>query len=274
MRSVVIGVGSNLGSRQASIQGARRLVDASPRVQVVAASPLYETAPVGPPQPDYLNAAFAIETDLAPPEILSMVRQVEQRLGRDRSVMERWTARSLDLDILWDAAGPFESDALQVPHRELERRPFALTPLLDVAPQLKQRYASILEAAGGRLPSWDRAAIYRVDSAGFVEVESDMLVDACALACSTDRSDDAPLVTRHGTVDSSASAFADAINAVGRDGFVTEFTTVSHCSHSQWNVRFHGRNMGIPDERRVRLETTSGVSRAYVARCVVENSSG
>lgn len=270
MRSVVIGVGSNLGSREASIRAAHVLLDADPRVHVVAASPIYETAPVGPPQPDYLNAALRIETDLDPRSILELALDVEKRLGRDRAAAERWGARSLDLDLLWDERGPFIDDQLNVPHRELEQRAFALTPLLDVAPELNTRYGDALQKTGALLSPWKRAAT-RTSHAGIeTVVESDDILDACTLAVSGDAAVPEPLLTERRTIDSSASALADAINTLAQIGFVTHLATVSHCSNTQWVAHFHSVNEAIPRAQRVRLETTSGVERAYSARASLE----
>ncbi len=121
----------------------------------VARSALYETAPVGPPQPRFLNGALALETELAPPALLDALLDVERRLGRIRA--ERWGPRLIDLDILWTAAGAFDSPRLTVPHPELRRRAFALRPLLDVVPDAKDpadgaRYATVLAGLGGDSP--------------------------------------------------------------------------------------------------------------------------
>lgn len=271
MRSIVIGVGSNLGSREASIRGARALLDAAPRARVSAVSSFYETAPVGPPQPDYLNAALKIETNLDPPAVLDLALATERRLGRDRSTAERWGPRSIDLDVLWDERGSFINERLSVPHVELERRAFALTPLLDVAPELSSRYQASLEKLGGPLPTWTRLARHVHEDDANAIVESDEVADACALAVSSNTTPSSTLSTEHRTVDSSASAFADAINALARIGFVTHLATISHCSNTQWIAHFHGVNEAIPRDRRVSLETTSGAERTYLVRATIEN---
>jgi len=126
----VIGLGSNLGDRQATLAGARAELAAVGTV--TAASSLYETLPVGPPQPLFLNAAVALTTSLDPPGLLSALLGIEQRLGRVRR--ERWGPRTIDLDILWIAGLAWTSPELTIPHPELCHRAFALRPLLDVAP--------------------------------------------------------------------------------------------------------------------------------------------
>jgi 2-amino-4-hydroxy-6-hydroxymethyldihydropteridine diphosphokinase len=126
----VIGLGSNLGDRRAALASAAFELRALGRVET--ASSLYETAPIGPPQPMFLNAAILLFTSLEPAGLLAALLGIERRLGRVRR--ERWGPRRIDLDILWIAGIVVDSDDLTVPHPELRRRAFALRPLLDVAP--------------------------------------------------------------------------------------------------------------------------------------------
>ena len=128
---VVVGLGANLGDRQSTLEAA---VDELGRLgRVVGRSRLYETEPVGPPQPKYLNAAVRLECSLEPRALLAELHAIERRAGRERR--ERWGPRVLDLDILWVAGHTEHSDELVIPHPELTRRAFALMPLLDVAPE-------------------------------------------------------------------------------------------------------------------------------------------
>jgi len=142
----VIGLGSNLGDRRGYLAGAVRGMG---ELGVVAAvSALYESPPFGPPQPDYLNAALRLRTDLSPAELLAGLLMLERRAGRERGV--RWGARTLDLDILWIFGKSVQEPGLVVPHPELGRRAFALLPLLDVAPDATDpstamRYAAVAE---------------------------------------------------------------------------------------------------------------------------------
>jgi 2-amino-4-hydroxy-6-hydroxymethyldihydropteridine diphosphokinase len=141
----VIGLGSNLGERRERLHlAARRIADVTP---IVRASPLYETLPVGPPQPDFLNAALLVETSLQPLALLERLLGIERELGRERR--ERWGPRSIDLDILYGDGPPLRLPGLSVPHPELKVRPFALVPLLDVLPDARdpetgERYADVL----------------------------------------------------------------------------------------------------------------------------------
>jgi 2-amino-4-hydroxy-6-hydroxymethyldihydropteridine diphosphokinase len=127
----VVGLGSNLGDRRVTLTGAVRACASLGRVQRVSA--LYSTVPVGGPrQPEYLNAAILLRTDLGPPELLECLRQVEVAAGRVRR--ERWGPRTLDLDILWIRGRVWTGATLSVPHPRLKERAFALVPMLDVAP--------------------------------------------------------------------------------------------------------------------------------------------
>ncbi|MDB4985693.1 MAG: 2-amino-4-hydroxy-6-hydroxymethyldihydropteridine pyrophosphokinae [Myxococcaceae bacterium] len=160
MPEAVLGLGGNLGARRAIFRAAVALLDAQPGCRVLARSRLYETPPLGPPQPDYLNAAvrvrFAGEVEL----LFELAQYIETLLGRERR--ERWGARTLDIDVLHWSAGPVQSASLEVPHRELAARSFALAPLLDVAPELASQWAPTLAALGGppplAQPSWPALA--------------------------------------------------------------------------------------------------------------------
>jgi 2-amino-4-hydroxy-6-hydroxymethyldihydropteridine diphosphokinase len=130
---VVIGLGGNLGDRRATLAAAMAELSAIGGVRAVSA--LYETAPVGPPQPTYLNAAARVETPLTPHALLLALLEIERRQGRERG--EKWGPRTLDLDILWIADTVVSTADLVVPHPRLRQRRFALVPLLDVAPDAR-----------------------------------------------------------------------------------------------------------------------------------------
>jgi 2-amino-4-hydroxy-6-hydroxymethyldihydropteridine diphosphokinase len=152
----IIGLGSNLGSRQASLEAGLELLDATEGCRVTRRSSLYESEPIGgPPQPCYLNAAARVESTLEPHALLQVLLAIEARLGRERR--ERFGPRTLDMDMLW--ASRRVSDAqLCVPHPRLCERAFALAPLLEVAQELAPQYGSALAALGGPPPSrraWD-----------------------------------------------------------------------------------------------------------------------
>jgi 2-amino-4-hydroxy-6-hydroxymethyldihydropteridine diphosphokinase len=158
-RAFVIGLGSNLGAREVSLVRAVAEIARVAHVELAALSSVYETPPLGPPQPDYLNAAVRVQCGLSPEQLLDQLLGIEAALGRVRDV--RWGPRILDLDILWSQQ-PYVSDRLRIPHRELQSRTFALAPLLDVAPELAPEYAGSLQELGGPprvcgILHWDHA---------------------------------------------------------------------------------------------------------------------
>lgn len=133
--NVYIGIGSNLGDRESNLFAA---VDALRRMDALCVrrcSSIYESSPVGPPQPRFLNAVVEIETTLEPLRLLSLLKQVEVDLGRQRR--KRWGPREIDLDILLWEGQVVAEPSLQVPHLELHKRRFALEPLCELAPLLE-----------------------------------------------------------------------------------------------------------------------------------------
>jgi 2-amino-4-hydroxy-6-hydroxymethyldihydropteridine diphosphokinase len=125
-----VGVGANLGDRQATIENAIALLPG-----VVAVSELRETEPVGRvEQPPFLNGAVALETSLSPRELLDTLLAVERALGRERR--ERWGPRTIDLDLLLYGDVVVAEPGLAVPHPRLHERRFALEPLADLDPEL------------------------------------------------------------------------------------------------------------------------------------------
>lgn len=148
LMQMVLGLGSNLGPRLQYLTHAVRALAKLPRTRVMRQSAVYETPPLGPPQPDYLNAAVGIQTELAPLELLSHIQRIERRCGRQR--MDHWGARTLDIDILWAGAYRMRHRCLTIPHPGLLKRAFALGPLLDVAPELRVQLGPKLQALGGR----------------------------------------------------------------------------------------------------------------------------
>ncbi|MGB5696739.1 MAG: 2-amino-4-hydroxy-6-hydroxymethyldihydropteridine diphosphokinase [Polyangiales bacterium] len=272
MNAVVVGVGSNLGAREACIHCARVLLDARDGIEVVGVSDIYETEPLGPPQPHYLNAAFRLETMLSPTDILKDLLRTERRLGRLRDVRKRWGPRSIDLDLLWDRRGAHESAGLSVPHRELENRVFALAPLLDVAPELTESFGPSLRRLGGRPRAWSGEASIHVDSRGgrfTIDVEADSLLDACALCVGLPTPAGRPSATRHFRIGPSPEAFEGLLRGCLRTGFSTHRATVSDASKTHWEVQLHGVNMGLPLEADVRLWTTSGGTGRFHAQLTV-----
>jgi len=150
MPEAVLGLGGNLGARRAIFRAAIALLDADPRCRVLARSRLYATPPLGPPQPDYLNASVRVQFTADVDSLFALAQSIEATLGRERR--ERWGARTLDIDILHWSEGPVRTEHVEVPHRELKGRAFALAPLLDVAPDLVASLGPTLASLGGPPP--------------------------------------------------------------------------------------------------------------------------
>jgi 2-amino-4-hydroxy-6-hydroxymethyldihydropteridine diphosphokinase len=168
-RMYVVGLGSNLGARFATIASAVARLDRAHGCRVAARGRVYESEPLGPPQPLYLNSAVGLDSALPPEALLDVLLEIEAALGRVRDV--RWGPRIIDLDLLWGPR-PFSSTRLTVPHAGLAERWFALAPLVDVAQdtpglaELARSAAEQLSALGG-VP-------YAVRSAPFGEAAARM----------------------------------------------------------------------------------------------------
>jgi 2-amino-4-hydroxy-6-hydroxymethyldihydropteridine diphosphokinase len=135
---VYIGLGSNLGDREANLLAALEALRSSPGVEVVAVSTFRETDPVGVvDQPRFVNAVAALETSLEPLELLARLLDVERDLGRDRRQDERWGPRTVDLDLLLYGDDVIDRPGLTVPHPRLTERAFVVVPLLELAPELR-----------------------------------------------------------------------------------------------------------------------------------------
>ena len=130
-----IGLGSNLGEREDMIRQALEAIAALPETELLRASSLYDTEPVGEvDQPNFLNAVAEVDTNLHPHQLLWNLLLVEKRLGRVRA--QRWGPRTIDLDLLLYGGEIIEEEALRVPHPELIRRAFVLVPLVELDPLL------------------------------------------------------------------------------------------------------------------------------------------
>jgi 2-amino-4-hydroxy-6-hydroxymethyldihydropteridine diphosphokinase len=126
-----VGLGANLGDREAAIRRAARLIGAR------RLSTIRETEPWGlADQPRFLNAAAELETGLAPRELLERLLQVERELGRTRDG-PRWGPRTIDLDLLLYGRERLDEPGLTVPHPRLHERRFALEPLAELDPRLE-----------------------------------------------------------------------------------------------------------------------------------------
>ncbi|WP_427053879.1 2-amino-4-hydroxy-6-hydroxymethyldihydropteridine diphosphokinase [Klebsiella quasipneumoniae] len=136
MTLAYIALGSNLASPLARVQAAIHALGEIPHSRVVNVSSFYRTPPLGPQdQPDYLNAAVALETTLSPEALLDHTQRIELQQGRVRKA-ERWGPRTLDLDIMLFGDAVINSERLTVPHYDMRNRGFMLWPLFEIAPDL------------------------------------------------------------------------------------------------------------------------------------------
>lgn len=127
-----IALGSNLGDSRQILAAALQRLGELAGTTVTARSSLYKTAPVGPPQPDYLNACALIQTPLSPQGLMQQLLAIEAEFGRLRQ--ERWGPRILDLDILFYGDQVILEPDLHIPHPRLRERAFVLVPLAEIAP--------------------------------------------------------------------------------------------------------------------------------------------
>jgi 2-amino-4-hydroxy-6-hydroxymethyldihydropteridine diphosphokinase len=130
---LLLGLGGNLGDVPAAFSRAAGAL--AGRFRLVSASSLWRSAPLGPPQPDYLNAAILVESDSPPLAVLGFTRLLEARAGREREREARWGPRPLDLDVLLAPGLVVVSPALVLPHPRLPERRFALAPAAEIVPE-------------------------------------------------------------------------------------------------------------------------------------------
>ena len=159
MTVAYIAIGSNLASPLEQVNAALKALGDIPESHILTVSSFYRTPPLGPQdQPDYLNAAVALETSLAPEELLNHTQRIELQQGRVRKA-ERWGPRTLDLDIMLFGDEVINSPRLTVPHYDMKNRGFMLWPLFEIAPDLHfpdgPALRAVLDDLGAEKPaSW------------------------------------------------------------------------------------------------------------------------
>ncbi|MCX7303341.1 MAG: 2-amino-4-hydroxy-6-hydroxymethyldihydropteridine diphosphokinase [Hyphomicrobiales bacterium] len=157
--TVYLSLGGNLGEPDKSMGAALRMLDADAQNDVVCVSSLYRTPPWGKiDQPDFLNIAAEVRTELSPRALLDACLDAERRLKRVRQ--ERWGPRLIDIDILVFGDRTVHEAGLELPHPRMLERGFVLAPLAEIAPDFV--------AKGRRLTEWlaelDTAGIERLPS--------------------------------------------------------------------------------------------------------------
>ena len=135
MKTAFLGLGSNVGDREAHLREAVKLLE-SDEVRVLRRSSLYETAPQEMlDQPWFLNAVVQVETTLFPMQLLARVRQIERDMGRRRVTPKG--PRNIDIDILFYGRVVMATAELEVPHPRIAQRRFVLDPLAEIAPDFR-----------------------------------------------------------------------------------------------------------------------------------------
>ena len=136
MALAYVGLGANLGDREAMLRSALEQMRSEPGLHVTAVSTFRDTAPVGlADQPRFLNAVAAVETDIGARGLLERLLGIERRLGRTREG-PRFGPRTIDLDLLLYGDEEIDEPGLRVPHPRLHERLFALEPLGELQPDL------------------------------------------------------------------------------------------------------------------------------------------
>ncbi|WP_460144597.1 2-amino-4-hydroxy-6-hydroxymethyldihydropteridine diphosphokinase [Pseudomonas sp. S2_A02] len=132
MERIYIGMGSNLADPAEQLRSAALALTQLPQTELIGVSGFYQSDSLLPGQPRYTNAVAALDSDLAPLELLDALQAIENGQGRER--LERWGPRTLDLDIVLFGDRLIDEPRLKVPHYHLQERAFVLYPLAELAP--------------------------------------------------------------------------------------------------------------------------------------------
>lgn len=154
-----VGLGSNIGDREANLSEALRRLSETPGAALAGVSAVYETEAVGlTDQPPFLNLVAALSVTCDAAELLARCLEVEAQMGRVRVV--RWGPRNIDIDLLLFGEARVDTPELTVPHPRLLERQFVLVPLADVAPDLVlpdgQRASEAADPSAAGIRRWGR----------------------------------------------------------------------------------------------------------------------
>ncbi len=133
MEKVIVALGSNIGDRRQHLSDGRQFLESISEAPLRKSS-IYISEAVGPSSRPFLNSAALLETDLSPLELLDGLKQFETDHGRDPS-SPRWSARTIDLDIIDYGHQFLEDERLTLPHPEYHKRLFVLLPLQEICPR-------------------------------------------------------------------------------------------------------------------------------------------
>jgi 2-amino-4-hydroxy-6-hydroxymethyldihydropteridine diphosphokinase len=131
MTKCAIALGSNLGDSLNTLESSLNILNQTPGINLIKASSWYQTKPIGPPQPDYVNSCALLEVQQKPEELLILLQAIELQFGRKRT--EHWGPRTLDLDLLLYDQLILNTNNLQIPHPRMRERAFVLVPLAEIA---------------------------------------------------------------------------------------------------------------------------------------------
>lgn len=151
-----IGLGSNLDHPERQLETALEAIRILDRCVLAAVSEFYRSKAIGPgDQPDYCNAVAEMRTELNPHDLLDRLQMIERKQGRLRVPGERWTPRTLDLDILLYGQNQISDDRLQIPHPGIAERNFVVFPLMDLVDDIEIPGQGLLSDIGQTLQTGD-----------------------------------------------------------------------------------------------------------------------
>ena len=138
MSTVYLILGSNMGDRISNIQTATKFLADKSDIKILDSTTFYETEPYGKKTDKwFVNAGIKIETNLKPDELLEILQNIEQKMGRNRSAETHWGDRIIDIDIIFYDDIIYENPTLTIPHKLAHKRAFVLIPLMELDPNLK-----------------------------------------------------------------------------------------------------------------------------------------